>query len=136
MKKAIALFMSFLLLGSQVGFSVAIHYCGGEISDRSISIIEEKVSCGMESLENDCPSMAYGISEKSCCEDESSVYQLDEDFQKKLRSFEVETEFLAVFAAHYFLLFDKEETIEDYTKLPPPPLIQQNNQVLYQTFLL
>ena len=131
-----ALFLSLLILGSQVGFAVSTHYCGGKVSDRAISIIEEKVSCGMESLENNCPSMAYGISEKSCCEDESTVYQLDEDFQKKQRSFEVETEFLAVFVAHYFLLFEQDQAIEDYSKLAPPPLIQQNNQVLFQTFLL
>ena len=128
------------MLGSQVGFAVSTHFCGGEVSDRIVSLVGSKVGCGMEeNQENSCLTAItsdHSISEKSCCEDESSVYQLDEDFQKKQRSFEVETEFLAVFAAHYFLLFDKEETIEDYTKLPPPPLIQQNNQVLFQTFLL
>lgn len=128
--------MAFVLLGSQVGYSVATHYCGGKVSDRAISFIAEKLSCGMESLQEECPSKAYGISEKSCCEDESSVYQLNEDFQKKQRSFEVETEFLAVFAIHYFLLFNQPQKAEEYTKPPLPPLIQQDIQVLHQSFLI
>ncbi len=128
--------MSFLLLGSQVGFSVATHYCGGEVSDRAISLLGKKVSCGMESMEDNCASMDNSISEQSCCDDESSVYQLNEDFQKKQRSVEIETDFLAVFTFHYLLLFDKEQSINNFTELPQPPLIQQDIQVLFQSFLI
>lgn len=136
MKKAIALLMSFLLLGSQVGFSVATHYCGGEVSDRAISLLGEELSCGMESMEKSCAFANSGISEKSCCDDESNVYQLNEDFQQKQRSIDSQTNFLAVFAINYFLLFDTEQVAENYQVPPQPPLIQQNTQVLFQSFLL
>ncbi len=128
--------MAFVLLGSQVGYSVATHYCGGEVSDRAISFTEEKLSCGMESLQEECPSKAYGISEKSCCDDKSNIFQLDEDFQKKQRFSDIETEFLAVFALHYFLLFNQSQKTEENTKPPLPPLIQQDIQVLHQSFLI
>ena len=136
MKKLIALFMAFVLLGSQVGYSIATHYCGGEVSDRAISLLGEELGCGMESMENSCASTNNGISEKSCCDDESSVYQLNEDFQQKQRSIESQTNFLAVFAINYFLLFDTEQVAENYQVPPQPPLIQQNTQVLFQSFLL
>lgn len=128
--------MSFLLLGSQVGYSVATHYCGGEVSDRAISLLGEELGCGMEAMQEVCPSMDSGISEKSCCNNENSVYQLNEDFQKKQRSLEVESEFLTLFAIHYCLLFNTEQTIEEHPTIPPPLLVQQNTQVLYQSFLL
>lgn len=128
--------MSLLLLGSQVGFSVATHYCGGEVSDRAISLLGEELGCGMESMKNSCASTNNGVSEKSCCNDESSVYQLNEDFQKKERSIESQTNFLAVFAVNYLILFDTEQVAENYQVPPQSPLIQQNTQVLFQSFLL
>lgn len=136
MKKCIALFLSLLMLGSQIGFALSTHYCGGKVSGVAISLVEEKVSCGMEAMQEACASMADGISEQSCCDDKSHIIQLDEDFQKNQRFSNIETEFLAVFAVHYFLLFDQPLKAKEYTKPPLPPLIQQDIQVLHQSFLI
>lgn len=133
-----ALFLSLLILGSQVGFAVSTHFCGGEVSDRVISLVGSKVGCGMESQESSCSRVEISddnISEKSCCDDESHVYQLKEDFNKKYNSIELETTFIRLFLTNYTLLFNTEEKVV-HTNIPPPPLIQQNSQVLFQTFLL
>jgi hypothetical protein len=137
-KKIMALFLSLLMLGSQVGFAVSTHFCGGEVSDRVISLVGSDVGCGMESQESSCSMVEISddtISQKSCCDDESQVYQLDEDLSKKQNSIELETAFISLFLTNYTLLFNTEEKVE-YANIPPPPLIQQNSQVLFQTFLL
>lgn len=133
-----ALFLSLLMLGSQVGFAVSTHFCGGEVSDRVISLVGSKVGCGMESQESSCSTVEISddnISEKSCCEDESQVYQLDEDLSKKQNSIELETTFISLFLTNYTLPFNTEEKVV-CSNIPSPPLIQQNSQVLFQTFIL
>jgi hypothetical protein len=133
-----ALFLSLLMLGSQVGFAMSTHFCGGEISERAISLVGSAVGCGMESQESSCSMVEISddtISEKSCCDDESQVYQLDENLSKKQNSIELETDFISLFLTNYTLLFHSEEKVV-HTNIPPPPLMQQNSQVLFQTFLL
>jgi hypothetical protein len=137
-KKFIALFLSLLMLGSQVGFAVSTHFCGGEVSDRAVSLVGSDVNCGMENQESSCTmedTSENSIFEKSCCDNESHIYQLEEDFSKKQNSIEFETTFVSLFLANYTLLFNSEEKVA-YANIPPPPLIQQNSQVLFQTFLL
>ncbi|MFT6166723.1 MAG: hypothetical protein ACJAV5_001460 [Vicingaceae bacterium] len=133
-----ALFLSLLLLGSQVGFAVSTHFCGGEISKRAISLVGSTVGCGMENQESSCrmgETSDDTFSEKSCCDNESQVFQLEEDLSKKKNSVELETTFISLFLANYVLLFNSEEKVV-YANIPPHPLIQQNSQVLFQTFLL
>jgi hypothetical protein len=137
-KKILALFLSLILLSSQVGFAVSTHFCGGEISERAISLVGSTVGCGMESQESICNTVKISddaISKKSCCDDESQVFQLKQDFNKKHNSIDLETTFISLFLTNYTLLFNTEEKVE-YANIPPPPLIQQNSQVLFQTFLL
>ena len=138
-KKIFALFLSFLMLSSQVGFAISTHFCGGEISGRAISLVGSELGCGMEAIESSCSidiNNAKSVSEKSCCDDESEVFQLRENFNKKQSKIEVDASFLKVFLAITSLLFEIEEDKENYTKLSSPPLIQKNTQVLFQTFLL
>jgi len=126
------------MLGSQVGFAVSTHFCGGKISERVISLVGSSVGCGMESQESSCSKVKISddnISKKSCCDDESQVFQLDEDFSKKQNSIELETTFISLFLANYTLLFNTEEKVI-YSNLPTPPIIRQNSQILFQTFLL
>ena len=75
-----ALFLSLLLLGSQVGFAVSTHFCGGEISERAISLVGSTVGCGMENQESSCSMGKISddtFSEKSCCDNESHIYQFN-----------------------------------------------------------
>ena len=140
MKKIIALSLSILMLGSQVGFAVSTHFCGGSVFARAFSLVGSEVDCGMEeSQESSCPMVTnsdLSISEKPCCGDESNVYQLKEDFNKKQNLIELETAFITLFLANYTLLFNSEER-GTFTKTPPPPpLIREDTQILFQTFLL
>ena len=127
------------MLSSQVGFAVSTHFCGGEVSDREFSLIASELNCGMESMETGCSAAmdkTNSLSEKSCCDNESEVFQLRENFSKKQSEIEVEATFLKIFLATTSLLFETKEDKVNYTTLPPSPLIQGNTQVLFQSFLL
>ena len=127
------------MLSSQVGFAISTHFCGGKISERAISLFGSEVGCGMESMDSNCQStvgIKSSVSKKSCCDDESEVFQLRENFNKKQSTVEVELNFLKVFIATAVLLFETQKKEIVFTKLPSPPLIRLNSQVLFQTFLL
>lgn len=138
-KKLIALFLSFLILGSQVGFAVSTHFCRGEIAESAISLVGSKVGCGMETMESSCllpEKLENTISKKSCCDDESQVYQLHENFIKKQAAIEVETSFLNLFFTTYLPFLEAKKHEDLYANLPTPPLIKKNTLVLLQSFLL
>lgn len=137
MNKIIALFLTFLLLSSQIGFAVSTHFCGGKVSERAFSLTTSDVGCGMETATSSCSAdLVNSISQKSCCDDESEVFQLRENFNKKQSTVEVELNFLKVFIATAVLLFETQKKEIVFAKLPSPPLIRLNSQVLFQTFLL
>tara|TARA_R110002111_G_scaffold246014_1_gene308502 strand:- start:920 stop:1339 length:420 start_codon:yes stop_codon:yes gene_type:complete len=139
MKQIIALFLSLLMVGSQVGFAVSTHFCGGDVFARAVSLVGAEVDCGMEvSQESSCSMVTnsgLSISEKSCCDDENHIYQLKEDFNKKQNSVDFETAFVSLFLANYSLLFNStEKVVTSY--IPPSPLLIKDSQVLFQSFLI
>lgn len=136
MKKIIALFTIIVLLSSQVGYTISTHYCGGEVSDRGVYLIDGQLGCGMESMGKSCTSKSAGISKKSCCENDSKFYQLNENFQQKHRTVDAGFEFIAFFTVNYFQLLNRESVLIDSPFLPTPPLLQQCTQVLFQIFLI
>jgi hypothetical protein len=135
--KLIALFLTFLLLSSQIGFAVSTHFCGGKVSERAFSLTTSDVGCGMETATSSCSAdLVNSISQKSCCDDESEVFQLRENFNKKQSTVDVKLNFLKVFLATALLLFETQKEEVGFANLPPTPIIRQNSQVLFQTFLL
>jgi|GEM_PF-1509850 len=138
-KKIMAVFLTFLMLSAQVGFAVSTHFCGGEVSDRAFSLIARELNCGMDTMESSCSidlNRSNSISETSCCDNESDVFQLRENLNKKQSTVKVELSFFKLFLATSVFLFENHEEVVVFHQLPPPPLIQQNTQVLFQNFLL
>ena len=59
--------------------SFAKHICGGEISAVKFSVLDEKASCGMEMIENSCPTLK-SFEAESCCKDEISFLTVDKNY--------------------------------------------------------
>jgi hypothetical protein len=133
-----ALFLSFLLLGSQMGFAVSVHYCGGHISESSISLMEAKLGCGMESMEAVCETAntENQLSEKSCCRDQSQLIQVEDDFNQKQKLSKDQISFVQLFTliSNGIVVLDQESISP--IQPSPPPLVKNNAQVLFQTFLI
>lgn len=58
LKKCTGLFLAFLLLVSNIGFAIDVHYCGGNIASISlstkVSASPEKKCCGAKEKKNSC----------------------------------------------------------------------------------
>jgi len=71
-KKGIALFVAFLMLVSNAGFAMTVHYCGGKISSIS-SGFGNKETCEMPEVtaEKACCAKKIETNHKKCCSDKT-----------------------------------------------------------------
>lgn len=88
-KKHISILLAFLILGSNVGFALNVHYCGDKISsvslNASISEVQKEKACCKEKA----------VKKESCCKDKKIVVQkkaIDKIF--KSFSFQLDSVFL------------------------------------------
>jgi len=68
-------------------FSVARHYCGGNLVASKISFSGALASCGMESNEEDCRYHPHGdLIESHCCDDVLTTYCIDSNYTPAAQS--------------------------------------------------
>lgn len=79
MKKLFSISFAFLILLSGMHFTIATHYCGGELSASKVSFSGELASCGMENEVDQCKSL--GIHPLAdCCHNKVSVLAVDHNY--------------------------------------------------------
>jgi len=79
MKKLLSISFAFLILLSGMHFTIATHYCGGELSASKVSFSGKLASCGMENEADQCKSA--GIHPVSnCCHNKVSVLAVDHNY--------------------------------------------------------
>ncbi|MEN8798756.1 MAG: hypothetical protein ABF293_05875 [Flavobacteriaceae bacterium] len=132
--KVSAILMSAIVLFSTLSFTVDMHYCGNTLVD--VALFTEASNCGMGQMqpEEDC---GIKMEKNSCCTDQQFVMEGQDDLKDNALklSFEQQT-FLVSYVCTYFSLFESD--ITSYASLlgQPPPLLDKNFQVLFQTFLI
>ncbi len=67
-------------------FSIATHFCEGEIASTKISVAGEAASCGMETTKDKCSIPGKHI-EKHCCENKISVLAVDKNYAPSFTEF-------------------------------------------------
>ncbi len=126
------------MLASNIGIASNTHFCGGEAVEHTLSLGIEHLDCGMAETEQSCSS-ANGhdqLNAKPCCDNQHDLLQLDEDVTLIQQAPEVNKTFVVAFI-HTFLVqvfsFEKKESFYlNYS----PPLLKQDVQVLFQSFLI
>ena len=145
----IALLMAFLMFFTSAGFTMDMHFCGGEL--KSISLFGKAKTCHDIVGENETPMKncphhkkmmveKKGCSEdKDCCSNETLVLQADQDQKVQTNDFVVNKQlkqFVIAFVAVFFAAdFDLQRDTANFAHYKPP-LIQRDIPVLNQTFLL
>ena len=89
-------------------------------------------------LPDDCKSLKLQkpVKKKGCCENTYQNLEIDDDFNSKQMLAKANVQLIAVFVYVYLQLSIPEGTIEiAYSDYSPPPL-EQDIQVLHQTFLI
>jgi len=72
-KQLMSLILSFLMLGTNLGYALNIHYCGEHIAE--VSFVFNEANCGMDKQKNYKACLETKISKKSCCNDSIVLFQ-------------------------------------------------------------
>lgn len=85
MKKLISISFALLIVLSGMHFTIATHYCGGELAAVKVSVSDELASCGMET---DKDYLLPGIHiEADCCQNQGSVFAVDHNYSPSVTEF-------------------------------------------------
>lgn len=127
------------MLTSNVGLSMATHYCQGQAVESKLVFGHESLDCGMQKMNEVCEidsSQSEHLKSKPCCENEYQTLQLDENVKSQSNVKLTNPVFLVAFVHAFIkrLVFNDQAPVQfaDYT----PPLPDEDIQVLFQTFLI
>ncbi|AWK04087.1 hypothetical protein HYN56_07525 [Flavobacterium crocinum] len=128
LKKCTGLFLAFLLLVSNIGFALDVHYCGGKIASISLNTtskpVVEKKCCGSKEKKN------------SCCKDKHVQIEKKSD-NATLKFFFFQFDFPAVQQDYKPLVFlelpgfKKKEALSYYADANAPPLFKLYHQYIF-----
>jgi hypothetical protein len=88
MKKLLSISFALLILLSGMHFTIATHFCEGELSASKVSFSGELASCGMEGSVDQCFSSCKH-SDSDCCKNEVSVLAVDHNFAPTFTLFKI-----------------------------------------------
>jgi len=86
MKKLLSISLALLMLLSGMQITISMHYCGGELADSKVSLTGHLASCGMEGETDECTQPGNHV-ESSCCNNQVSVYALDQNYSPSFSEF-------------------------------------------------
>ena len=128
-----AAILSLVVLFSSMSFTIDKHYCGETLVD--VSYFGEANNCGMEGMKMN--SDATTIKKKKCCKDETIFVESSTfDKEKVITLQSIDLDFVFSYAYSYINLYQNTTLGKEYYKDFPPPDVEQDIQVLYQTFLI
>lgn len=137
MQKVISTLLSLLILLSSSGIAYAQHFCGDFEMISTLTLGEKQLSCGM-AMEKETSSECDDTFQKmDCCDNQYTTVDTDDTFTKTSFDVDLNKNFVAAFVSVFVL-----QTIANYpshtnffAEYNPPPL-DQDFQVLYETFLI
>ena len=136
MRKAIAISLSFILLLSNVGITLASHYCGGHVVESQLMIGANDLDCGMPDMGATCESdgSANTIQPIPCCENHYTTVSVKDGFTTSSLITAPNAIFIQAFVATFIDFSFVREFLSDdfFTYLPPIP--RQNITILFQVF--
>jgi len=125
MKSLVSFFLALLIFGTRVGYALNVHYCGDRIAEISLAFTPE--NCGMESDQEETDPLKTTFSKKSCCKDDTLLFQNHEPQKVQLEAAPKITSFKAVLALPVFVLDLKPISAAEklFNWDPPPPQIDK-----------
>lgn len=132
-KKISAFILSFVVLLSSMSFAIDKHYCGGELMD--ISYFGEANGCDMD--HNEGVASYQTIKKNSCCVNEIQIIESTTfDKEKLTKVTQKNIEFAFIYAYSYIDVFNEVLLNKEWYKDFSPPDIEEDKQVLLQSFLI
>jgi len=121
---------------SSSGITYAQHFCGELEMMSKITLGEAHLSCGMEMKSSPCED-ERGEEGHSCCDNEYTAIDVDDNFAAADADFQLQTTFLVAFASAFiFQQPDNFPNNHNFFKDYSPPPLGADLHVLYETFLI
>ncbi len=120
-----------------MGFAMNTHYCGGRAVESSLSIGIEHLDCGMpaeKKKKSNCEDEQ--LDKQSCCKNLHQVMEVDENQDTVFPVFNLNQTLLISFVYSFVFNFLNKEGKHVSVFPYPPPLLEKDSQVLFQTFLI
>lgn len=141
MKQLFSILLALIILSGNMGFSIATHYCGDMVMESQLMLGQHDLDCGMAEMEKACSTEYEELSlkKRNCCEDHYLSIDIEDDFFQSIEKITFDTEFVFITIPSSSQLFElsfENEQEKEYCNHSPPPILTQDFQVLYQTFLL
>ena len=134
MRRLISFSLAILIFGSNFGYALNFHYCGGQIS--KVSFAFNPKNCGMETKkENEVP-FKKELSKKSCCEDNTLIFQGQYPIKDQVKDWTNNLslkKFLPL--KPYRFQLQAFFVIENYQKWSPPPILSKQLFLHYQSLI-
>jgi hypothetical protein len=137
MKASISLFMAMLVFFASVGIAKTTHFCMGYELRSELGIGLKSLDCGMGMPMNHNENTGDNPSDpKSCCENITEQLQVDDEVQLKKANFSFSLDFVVALVQIFVFGSNTQSPAQDSFANYFPPPIEQNLQVLYQSFLI
>jgi hypothetical protein len=111
MKICLTILLVFLILLSGMHLTVSTHHCGGKVAATKLSFSGKLATCGMSSDNESRASSEISFTSK-CCENEISVYSIDNNYAPSEFQFKQITKNIL----HKFCI---SEEVSFYSYVPP-----------------
>jgi hypothetical protein len=137
MKKAVSIFMAFLMLTSSAGITLATHLCGGVPVITEFMLGHAALDCGMMDTAEPCTKnhSQTTLQKQPCCENQYNTLETSELVGSGSLTLP-SAEFLAAFTISWFRLTAPEFNINQSFNHYSPPLLEFDLPVFFQVFRL
>ncbi len=140
MKRFLAISLALILFSSNIGLTMATHFCGGQAVISELMLGHNHLDCGMHEMELPAEQPEKGtslIKGTSCCENAYLTLEIDGDLQITKAQTSLDFNFVAAFV-HSFL--DTAPLLPELEKPSysqySPPLLFRDIPVLNQVFII
>lgn len=140
MRAIFSVVIALIFLATNIHLSLGTHFCGGHAVKTELRFTDHDLGCGMTKEDMSCEeanSSAFpGFKQKECCEDHFLGIQIQDDFNQKILS-TLNPDFTSIALDNGIALYAFIYAEIGFSKPPkPPPVISQDRQVIFQTFLI
>lgn len=137
MKVSISILLALLVFFSSVGMAKTTHFCMGMEMKSEIGFGEKHVDCGMNMPMDHSENESDNHQDpESCCENVTTQLQVDDEVQLKKVNSDFSINFAVALVQVFVFGVDSDSFEGDQFPTSSPPLIEQDLQVLYQSFLI
>ncbi|MBN7800509.1 hypothetical protein J0A67_06540 [Algoriphagus aestuariicola] len=136
MKASVSIVLALLVFFASVGMAKTTHFCMGMEMKSELGFGEKHVDCGMNMPMDHSENESDQQDPQSCCENVTTQVQVDDEVQLKKVEINLSLDFALALVQVFVFGIEPLSTEKSQFPTYSPPPIEQDLQVLHQSFLI